>query len=199
MWFYRSIFSLSWIKTCTITPQLHFINLAQHNTTLFIHTVMSFTPMNQRSRPMRPKARGLDQHGGRQAGWRRMTRQVWFCTWWTGRTAFFFRTVPVALTGAAQQRADGISSCFYIIKVHKHPSWATSRMEGTAWYSSSPWPSLWCRSWKTNKNWSSSNYSTDRQIVSHRSSMLSKRRFMSAQGFRTSSRLEVRRSDQMTS
>jgi hypothetical protein len=35
------------------------------------------------------------------AGWRGVTRQVWFCTWWTGRTACLFRTVPVALTGAA--------------------------------------------------------------------------------------------------
>ncbi len=33
-----------------------------------------------------------------------------------------FRTVPVALTGAAQLRADGISRCCYIVKVHNHPS-----------------------------------------------------------------------------
>ncbi len=33
----------------------------------------------------------------RLACWRRVTWQVWFCTWWTGRTARLFRTVPVAL------------------------------------------------------------------------------------------------------
>ncbi len=60
------------------------------------------------------------------AGWRRMIRQVWFCTWWTSRIACLFRTVPVALTGAAQLRADGISSCCYIVNVHNHPSWALS-------------------------------------------------------------------------
>ncbi len=51
------------------------------------------------------------------AGWRRVTPQVWFCMWWTGRSAFLFLTVPVALTGAARLRAGGISSCCYIVNV----------------------------------------------------------------------------------
>ncbi len=55
-----------------------------------------------------------------------------------GRTASFFRTVPIALTGAAQLRADGGSSCCYIINVHNHPSWATSRKDGKARYFSRP-------------------------------------------------------------
>ncbi len=81
--------------------------------------------------PMRPQARGLAQHGSPLAGWRRGIRQVWFYTWWTGRTACPFRTVPVALTGAAQLRADRISSCCYIVNIYNHPSWAMSRKE--AW------------------------------------------------------------------
>ncbi len=44
---------------------------------------------------MSPKARGLAQHGG-PPGWLEES---------------LFRTVPVALIGAAQLRADGISSC----------------------------------------------------------------------------------------
>ncbi len=51
---------------------------------------------------------GLPNTAARLAGWRRVNRQVWFCMWWTGRTACFFRTVPAALTGAALLWADGI-------------------------------------------------------------------------------------------
>jgi hypothetical protein len=79
---------------------------------------------------------GWPNTAARLAGWRRVTRQVWFCVWWTGHIACLFRTVPVALTGAARMRADGISSWCYNINVHNHPSWATSRKEGMAWYSS---------------------------------------------------------------
>ncbi len=50
---------------------------------------------------------------------------------WTGRTACLYRTVQVALTGAAQLRADGISSCCYIANLHNYPSYK----EGMAWYS----------------------------------------------------------------
>ncbi len=49
---------------------------------------------------------------------RRVNRQVWFCTWCMGRTACLFRTVPVAQTGAAQLRVDGVSICCYLINVH---------------------------------------------------------------------------------
>ncbi len=76
----------------------------------------------------------------RLAGWRRVTRQVWFCTWWTVRTACHFFTAPFALTGAGQLRADGMTSCCYIINVHNLMSWAASRKEGMAWYSSKPMP-----------------------------------------------------------
>ncbi len=78
----------------------------------------------------------------RLASWRRVTRQVRFCKWWTGRTACLFRTVPVALTKAAQLRDDEISSCYFLVNVHNHPSWATSSKEGMAWYSSRPMPYL---------------------------------------------------------
>ncbi len=75
---------------------------------------------------------GGDQWGRRIEGWpntanrlagrRKVSRQVWFCMRWTGRTACLFRTVPVSLTGAAQLWADGISSCCYMINIHNHPS-----------------------------------------------------------------------------
>ncbi len=51
----------------------------------------------------------------RLSGWRRAIRQVWICTWWTGRTVCFFHTVPISLIGDAQLRVDGISSCCYIV------------------------------------------------------------------------------------
>jgi hypothetical protein len=51
--------------------------------------------------------------------------------------------LAVALTGAAQLRGDGISSCCCIINVNNHPSWATSGKEGMAWYSSKPTSSIW--------------------------------------------------------
>ncbi len=79
---------------------------------------------------------GWSNTEARLAGSRILTRRMWFCTWLTGRTVCLFRTVPVALTGAAKLRADGISSCFYIANVHNHPSWAMSHKEDMAWYSS---------------------------------------------------------------
>ncbi len=79
----------------------------------------------------------------RLAGWRRVALQVWCCMWWMGRTACLFHAVPVALTGAAQLLTDWNSSCCYIVNVHNHPSWATSRKEGMDWHSSRPMPSLW--------------------------------------------------------
>jgi hypothetical protein len=56
----------------------------------------------------RRRLEGRPNTAARLAGCRRVTRQVWFCRWWMGRTACLFRTVPVALTGAARLRADGI-------------------------------------------------------------------------------------------
>jgi hypothetical protein len=74
---------------------------------------------------------GWPNTAARLAGWRTVTRQVWFCTWWTGRTACLFRNVPVSLPGAAQLLAEETSSCCYIINVQNNPSWAPSRKE--AW------------------------------------------------------------------
>ncbi len=70
----------------------------------------------------------------------------WFCMWWTDRTACFFHTLPVALTGAAQLRSEGISSCYDIVNVHNqhnHPSLTMSRKEGMAGCSSRPMSPLW--------------------------------------------------------
>jgi hypothetical protein len=89
------------------------------------------------------KLEGWFNTAARLAGWRRVTRQVWSCLWWAGRTVCLFRTVLVALTWAAQLRADGIYSCCYVVNVHNHPSWAMSHKEGMAWYSSRSMPSLW--------------------------------------------------------
>jgi hypothetical protein len=92
---------------------------------------------------MRPKIRGLAQHGG-PPGWLErsdLAGGILFVI--DGRIGCLFHTVPVALTGAAQLRADGISSCCYIVNVFNHPSWAMSGKEGLAWYSSRPMPSLW--------------------------------------------------------
>ncbi len=85
---------------------------------------------------------GWSNTAARPANWRRVTRQVWFCTWWTGRIDCLFCTAPVALTWAAQLRVDGISSYCYIVNIHNHLSWATSRKEGMIWYSSRPMPSI---------------------------------------------------------
>jgi len=83
---------------------------------------------------MRTKARGLAQHGG-PFGWlEESTRQVWFFTWWPGRTACLFRTVMVA---------DGTTSCCYVVNVHNNPTWATSRKEGMVGFSSRQMTSLW--------------------------------------------------------
>ncbi len=84
-----------------------------------------------------------------------LLRLVRFCTWWTGRTACLFRTVPVALTRAAQLRSNTVqnSSCCYIVNVHNHPPWAMSRKEGMAWYSiSRPMPSLWAECFQPQRN-----------------------------------------------
>jgi hypothetical protein len=69
---------------------------------------------------MRPKARGLAQHGG-PLGWLEESDPAGVTLHVISRPyACLFRTVPVALTGAAQLRADGISSYCFI--VHNHPS-----------------------------------------------------------------------------
>ncbi len=92
------------------------------------------------------KLDGWPNTAARLAGWRKVTRLVWICTWWTGHTARLFLTVPVALTEAAQLRADWIPSCCFRVNVHNHPSWATSSKKGMVWYSSSPMPYLFSSS-----------------------------------------------------
>ena len=85
---------------------------------------------------MRPKARGLAQHGG-PPGWLEESDQTGVNSYvMDGPSVSLFNTVPVALTGASQLRADAISSCCFKAEVHNHPSWASSRKEGMAWHSS---------------------------------------------------------------
>jgi hypothetical protein len=72
--------------------------------------------------PMRPKARGLVQHGG-SPGWLEESDPAGVIKYvMEGRTACLFRTTRLALTGAAQLRDHGISSCCYKINVHNHTS-----------------------------------------------------------------------------
>ncbi len=94
---------------------------------------------------VRPKARGLAQHGG-PPGWLEESNPSGVILYvMDGLYACLFRTVPVAQPGAAQLQADGISSCRYIVNVHHYPSWATThaRKASMAWYSCRPMPSLW--------------------------------------------------------
>ncbi len=69
---------------------------------------------------------GWTNTAARLACWRRVTRQVVDGPY---HLPFPYRT---GCPGAAQLRADGISSCCNIINVHNQPS----RKDGMAWYSS---------------------------------------------------------------
>jgi len=68
---------------------------------------------------MRPQTRGLAQYGG-PPSWMEESDPAGGILY--GPYRLPFRTVPVALTGAARLRADGISSCCYIVNVHNQPS-----------------------------------------------------------------------------
>ncbi len=70
--------------------------------------------------PMRQKARGLAQHGG-PPGWLEESDpagDILYVMEGTYRLPFPYCT---ALTGAAQLRADRISSCYDIVNVLNHP------------------------------------------------------------------------------
>ncbi len=84
-----------------------------------------------------PKLEGWPNMAARLAGWRRVTGQVWFRPWRTGRPVCLISIVPVALTEAAQLRAAGISSCCSTVKMYTtilHDLRHT-RKEDMAWYS----------------------------------------------------------------
>ncbi len=73
-----------------------------------------------RNHAMRPKARGLAQHGG-PTGWLEESDPAGVILYvMDGPYRLLFRTLPVALTGAGKLRADGIFSCCYIVNVHNH-------------------------------------------------------------------------------
>ncbi len=79
------------------------------------------------------------------AGWRRVTRQVWFCTWWMDRTACLFHTVPYSPDRSYPAASWWNFQLLFYSKCAQHPSWiwSTSRKEAMAWYSSRPMPYLW--------------------------------------------------------
>ncbi len=84
---------------------------------------------------IRPKARGLVQHGG-PPGWLGAgdTAGSDFCVmWWTVHAACPDGPHPLC----------GVPVWGWLLIVHKSPSWATSRKEDMAWYASRPMPSLW--------------------------------------------------------
>ncbi len=92
------------------------------------------------------------QWGRRLEGWPN-TAAAWQAGGeWPGRCAFVCDgrvvkpafSVPLRLPLQwLQLWAVGVSSCCYRVIVHNHPSWATSRKEGMAWYSTRPMPFLW--------------------------------------------------------
>ncbi len=67
-------------------------------------------------------SRGLAQHGD---GWLEESDPAGVILYTMDgpyRLPFPYRTAPVALRGAAQLRADGISGCCYVVNVHNRPS-----------------------------------------------------------------------------
>ncbi len=75
----------------------------------------------------RPKARGLVQHGG-PPGWLEESEPAGVVLYVMERLyPCLFRTIPVALTGTAQLRADGISSCCELH--HAEKAWPGSLVD----------------------------------------------------------------------
>jgi hypothetical protein len=92
-----------------------------------------YFPMEVHSaHPMRPKARGLAQRGGPPC-WLKESDPAGCDFVRDGRS------MPPALTDHTTCTGLGL---IYYTNVHKTPSRAMSRKEGTAWYSSRPKPSL---------------------------------------------------------
>ncbi len=84
---------------------------------------------------MRPKARGLAQR----------RRPAWLAGG-SVPAGFDFvrdrRSMLPALTNG-QKYLSRSGADLLLLNVHETPSWAMSRKEGMAWYSSKPMPSLW--------------------------------------------------------
>jgi hypothetical protein len=88
------------------------------------------------SQPMRPKASGLVQPGG-PPGWLEESDPIGSDIVRDGRS------MPPALTEHTICPGLGLILGWAITKCAKTLSWAMSRKEGMAWYSSRPMPSLW--------------------------------------------------------
>ncbi len=89
---------------------------------------------------MRPKARGLAQHGG-PPGWLKESDLAGVILYALLSAISVLYRLPWQKLPSCEQM--GISSCCNLVNVHNHPSWATSRTEGMALYSSRHMPSLW--------------------------------------------------------
>ncbi len=106
IYLYTTVFGLDWYvlySTLLPLPPSHFT--LPEDAGIELRTVAI---------PMRPKARGLTQHGG-PPSWleESVTRQMWFCIRDVRAVPpVFFVPYRLPLTGAVQLRTDGISSCW---------------------------------------------------------------------------------------
>ncbi len=112
---------------------------------LFTHTVVSFTPMNQRSRPMRPKD---------IEGWSNTAPRLILGDSDPAGVILYVMEEPYRLPFPYRSGCpDRIWWNFELPLYNKcTQSWATLREEGMAWYSSRSMPSLWSRPLKQTKN-----------------------------------------------
>ncbi len=75
---------------------------------------------------------GWPNTAARLAGWRRVTQQG---------VILYMKDGPCRLPGRPHHLPR--TGAVLLLNVHKTPSWATSRKEGMAWYSSKTMPSFW--------------------------------------------------------
>jgi hypothetical protein len=101
--------------------------------------VISVHCFDYSSWPMRPRLEGWPSTAARLAGWRRVTRQVWFCTCDGGDSLPFPYRTGCPNRGCSAASWWNFQLLLYSkCTVNNQPSWATSRKEGMAWYSSRP-------------------------------------------------------------
>jgi hypothetical protein len=101
LWFLQTLFFLFFLITMH-QRAMHIVTLSHKENFLF--------------RSMRPKTRGLAQHGGPPGWLEESDPSGVILNVMDAPYACLSSTVPAALAGAAQLRADGISSCCYLVK-----------------------------------------------------------------------------------
>jgi len=128
--FRRAAYHYFWIKDDGINLQA----FPSRRTNVVINTQQSrsfkLPYMDVECRQRGRRLEGWSKTAASLGGWRKVARQVLFCTWWTSRTACLFRTVLVVLT-----RPDGIPAAA-IKSLPKRPSPATNvkkQQQGLFW------------------------------------------------------------------